>query len=663
MSPTNSAANDFETPFHEVLQAIASALTPDEALKQITDGARRVFGVEFAIIWTLQGDDLVPAAWAGFAEEEVRTLQFKVGRGVAGQAALGSDLVETDISRESKELYMPLAKKHGLTLALHVPLRYQRVLKGVMAIADRGMRSMAADRRRALKTFAAFAAIALGNAQEFGSARRAEQEERDIFASIQDPMYLVDREGRIVRVNPRVEAVLKVSASELAGQSSWSSILGLPERSRAPEIEAMGTGRHVDREIESRPLGGSFAVSASPLRDAAGRVTGCVVGARDMTERRRLERQLAETEKLTAIGRLVSGVAHELNNPLSSVIGFSDLVARDPSSPTVPERLRIISDEARRAAKIVRNLLTFARQQKPERAACRLEEMVQRVLDLMAYDLRTGGIKVVTDFPADSPEVMVDASQMQQVAINLLSNAAFAIREQNRPGMIWIRLRPRERWLQFIVEDDGPGIAPSVMDHLFEPFVTSKAVGKGTGLGLSVCYGIVREHGGQIRGEQRPGGGARFVVELPLDGTPASTTARMTADSPETPGLLRTARNLRVLVLDDEPSILEFVRACFGESNVVNAVSDVRAALALLEKNEFDVVLSDIKMPGLNGREFYNFLVRQQGTLADRVIFMTGDVLNEETREFFETFELPHLEKPFQRRDLLKAVVSLVNRA
>ncbi len=660
MSSTALPDGPFESTLHEVLQAIASALTPNEALEKITDGARRVFGVEFAIIWTLQGEDLEPAAWSGFSAEEAKTLKFKIGRGLAGEVALGNELVETDISTESKELYMPLARRHGLQLALHVPMRHQRMLKGVMAIADRGMKSIPLPQRRALKTLAAFGAIALGNAQLYQAALQAEGECKQIFESIGDPIYLIDAQARIVRVNPRVAALLKRPARELAGLMGWSVILGLSTPNAAPGVEAMTKNALIMREMEVRPLGGIFAVAAAPVRDAAGKPTGAVIALRDMTERRRLERQLAEAEKLTAIGQLVSGVAHELNNPLSSVIGFADLVARDPKDATVPDRLRIISDEARRAAKIVRNLLTFARQTKPERVACKLSEVVQRVLDLMGYDLRTSGVKVLTDFPPDLPDVMADGSQIQQLAINLMSNAAYAIRETKRPGTIWVQLKRVEKRVHFTVDDDGPGIAQPVLDHLFEPFVTTKPVGKGTGLGLSVCYGIVREHGGTIRAENRLGGGARFTIEFPVD---AGSTTSVSVPEPgnDTPGMLRTARNLRILVIDDEPRILEFVRACFGSANSVTSLSDAAEAMRHLERGHFDIILSDLKMPGLDGRDLYNFIVRQRGELAERVVFMTGDILSDDTQEFLKTFELGHLEKPFGRRDLLRAVMHVLN--
>jgi two-component system NtrC family sensor kinase len=659
MSETKPPDDAFEAQFHDALQGIAAARDPGAALDAITGGACRVFGVQYAIIWTFDGQDLVPAAWSGFSSEDVKALRFRLGSGLAGQVALADDLVEADLTTESKEVYRPLAKRHNLRLAVHVPLRYEGVTRGVMAIADAGPKRLTACQKRALRTFASYAAIALENAQLYSASHREEVLWRATFDGIGDPVWLVDPSGRVTRLNQAAVAALGRPAKDIVGRESWSAVLGLAAREAAPETACLAEGVPVAREFDVERLGGTFHVSASPVRDAASRVTGAVVVARDTTERRQLERQLADTEKLTAIGRLISGVAHELNNPLSSVMGFADLVAKNPGSPDVVGHLRIISDEASRAVKIVRNLLTFARATKPERSSCRLSELAGRVAMLMAYDLRTCNVQIIPEFPPDEPEVVVDPSQIQQLLVNLVSNAIYAIRDAGRPGRVWIRLARRGDRVLLTVEDDGPGLPATVLDRLFEPFMTTKPPGKGTGLGLSVCYGIVREHGGHIRGQNRPEGGASFVVELSLHDSDVQSTQNPQSRS-ETPRHLRYVRNLRILVVDDEPSIREFARACLGHANTVATLDDPRTALDLLRRSEFDVILCDVKMPGGDGRDFYAGLVRQNERYASRVIFMTGDLLGEETREFLDTFGLPSVEKPFQRRDLLKAIIQLL---
>ncbi len=229
----------------------------------------------------------------------------------------------------------------------------------------------------------------------------------------------------------------------------------------------------------------------------------------------RLSSELVHAEKLSAVGELASGVAHEINNPLTTILGLAQLLLNRPDVPAaVRERIALVADEASRAAGIVQNLLMFARHYPPERRPCSLVDAVQRVLALKSYQLEHDKVGVTTEF-ADCPTVWADENQMQQVLLNLVQNAHQAMVRQPGDRLLTVRLRPRDGRVAIEVLDTGPGIPPHLLSRVFDPFFTTKPPGEGSGLGLSVSYGIVGQHGGRLYAENRPEGGAMFVVELP----------------------------------------------------------------------------------------------------------------------------------------------------
>jgi two-component system, NtrC family, sensor kinase len=235
-----------------------------------------------------------------------------------------------------------------------------------------------------------------------------------------------------------------------------------------------------------------------------------------VTELAAIQAKLMHTEKMAAVGQLVSGVAHEVNNPLTAIMGFADLMLENPELPaTVHEDLRVIMQEAQRTKEIVQNLLSFARQMPKRRNAVDLNSVLRKTVSLRAYDFSSHGVDVVEEFDDASPEVIGDAHQLQQVFLNILNNAYDAITETSRRGRIELRTSTRGEFAEILFVDNGPGIKQA--DRIFDPFFTTKEVGKGTGLGLSICYGIARQHGGEITCHNNQNGtGATFVVRLPL---------------------------------------------------------------------------------------------------------------------------------------------------
>jgi two-component system NtrC family sensor kinase len=317
-----------------------------------------------------------------------------------------------------------------------------------------------------------------------------------------------------------------------------------------------------------------------------------------------------------------------------------------------------IAAETDRAAKIVQNLLTFSRKRTTEKALTDLNRVIEQVIELREYDLRVTNVTIVRDLAPVLPPVLADPDQIQQVLLNLLTNAEHAIREMGRPGRITVRSRVKDGRVRLEVADDGPGIAPENLKRIFVPFFTTKEIGRGTGLGLSICYGIVQDHGGTIEVDSVPGRGASFRLEFPALGgadLPAETATE------EAPRATAAAAGC-LLVVDDEEAIAELVRDVLEpEGWEVRTARDGVEALASVREVVPDVLLVDMRMPGMGGREFFEALRERFPDLAQRVVFATGDSGSEGTSQFLEDAGTPLLGKPYDLRALVE-VISTVAR-
>jgi signal transduction histidine kinase/CheY-like chemotaxis protein len=362
--------------------------------------------------------------------------------------------------------------------------------------------------------------------------------------------------------------------------------------------------------------------------------------------------QLLQSEKMTALGELVAGVAHEVNNPLASILGYGQLLSARDLAPDARRYVDTICSEADRAGKIVRNLLTFARKHPPEKKYLGLNGIVEKTLELKAYHFRSSQIEVDKDLAADLPLTMLDFHQIQQVILNLLNNAEQAMGESGRGGRIHVSTRAAGDRLELRVSDTGPGIPPEIQDRIFEPFFTTKKEGKGTGLGLSLCYGIVQEHGGTIAIENGPEKGATFLVRLPvLEEPPALPLGN--AEGPAG----KPASGLRLLVIDDEPSIQNFlVDLLRSRGHAVDTASDVPEAIRKIERNGHDVIISDMKMPRGTGKDIYAAAARRSPLLARRIIFTTGDGASAATQQFVRETGNEVLLKPCRIEEIEQAI-------
>jgi two-component system NtrC family sensor kinase len=473
---------------------------------------------------------------------------------------------------------------------------------------------------------------------------RSESRYRNLFESASDAIATFDANGRFTTFNHAAENISGYRRDELVGQ--WFAPM-------VPDDELPKALAHFQKALAGET--GLFETSflrkdgdvrtiqvtySTPQKDEE---VLCII--RDVTDQKMLQEQLIQSEKMSAIGQLVSGVAHELNNPLAGISAFAQLLLTEkrfpPDQRTAAE---MIYAEARRASRIVQNLLTFARQHKPERTSTSVNQVLDDTLELRGYELRVRGIEVIRDYEEQVPETMADAHQLQQVFLNLITNAEQAMEKRQRDTQrLMVRTRRAGERIRIEIEDTGPGIPSNLLERIFNPFFTTKPTGSGTGLGLSISLGIVREHDGKIWAENAPAGGARFVIELPLVATSSE------AEHPHAPAAQTQGDRLRILVVDDEASVRVALQRYFAaRGHEVETTASGRDAIARLRDRTFDAVVVDMRMPDLSGEQLYEELRARDPGHAERVVFTTGQLVEEGVRNFLASTGRPYIPKPFE---------------
>jgi PAS domain S-box-containing protein len=363
---------------------------------------------------------------------------------------------------------------------------------------------------------------------------------------------------------------------------------------------------------------------------------------------RRTQEQLLQSEKMSAVGQLISGVAHELNNPLTAIVGYAQLLEQEPLSTRAIDFVQKLYKQTQRTRRVVQNLLSFARQRKPFKQDVDLQRVIEETLALRDYDLKLNNISVERSFSDSFPHVVADSHQLEQVFLNIINNAVDAMLEGAKGGMLRVSAETDEEHNCAIVEfrDTGPGIKDP--KRIFDPFYTTKTVGKGTGLGLSICYGIVKEHGGDITAFNLPEGGAAFQIRLPLH-----VQTRFVEAAPAV--IPNEALRGRILAIDDEEAVLDLERELLsGAGAEVHCASNGAEAIGLLQIHTFDAVIVDSKMPGeFDGADVYRWVLKNHPEMASRFVFTISHAPEPSVREFLEEHSLTHIEKPFQVSELL----------
>jgi PAS domain S-box-containing protein len=489
---------------------------------------------------------------------------------------------------------------------------------------------------------------------------------RRLVDSFPDLIVVLDPQGNYTFTSPRIKEVLGYEPAESETQPLGARTHVEDRAALQALFEEIVAGRKSfgSLEIRVRHKAGDWRrirCHLSPFHDETGKISGVIISCRDVTELKRLEEQLIQSEKLAAMGQMLAGVAHELNNPLTAILGVTELLReRQGLEDATRRQLDLTHRQARRAARIVQNLLEFSRPAAPQKKAVDVNTLIERTLQLQEHSLRRNNIEVSFQSQPNLPVVIGDANQLIQVFLNLVSNAEQAIREVRESGRIQIRLLRSGQHVSVTVQDDGVGISPEALPRIFDPFYTTKRPGGGTGLGLSICMSIVREHGGSIEGEALPGGGSAFTVFLPTAPNQATVEMAPATDPGFSLSPFRAGAELMkgrsVLVLDDEESIRMLLEEGLTPHGLrVDCVATAAEALALVSRRSYDVLLCDLNLSangGVGGRE-----ATQQILAAARskpvALFMTGDLVDQ--RESAPG-EPRRLQKPFRISDVLAAL-------
>jgi len=589
----------------------------------------------------------------------------------AGTCVVFSD-GDTDWQQDLLEAMRPFTEI-GINSFMGVPLVSQDRIVGALAVGREGEPYTEQDQERATRTgnliSGALAGYILERAKQRAEAEAAENEARflQIAENIRGGFYLVELQpNKILYISPATGDILGVPSENL--YQGWYKLRQIVHAEDLDRIEAAInlSWRTGELDVEFRITvedGSSRWISnrGFPIYDESGDLYRMSGFLEDITERKAADLRLAESERLASIGELSAGVAHEINNPLTSIVLYSQMLLDEDIPDSIRNDLQVVSSQAYRAAKIVRNLLQFARKSAPEKRPLSIGWLIRRSLEMKSHEFNINSITVAEDIPDDLPLIMMDEHLILQVLLNVLTNAEQACASAHGRGSITVSVSTDGSLVDISIQDDGPGISPDEIAKIFQPFFTTKETGLGTGLGLSVSHGILSQHQGKIWAESELGVGTTIHVELPLttDADPELLTLIAQPDS----GSAMKQSTSHVLVVDDEPDLRAVLVKQFELRRYnVDQAGDGEEAWRKLQSMVYNCVLLDLRMPGMSGKEFYERLQAESPELIDRIIFITGDTVNPATKSFLSSVANPVLSKPFDFRELEQMVVSVINR-
>ena len=577
-------------------------------------------------------------------------------------------------SRESQTLFLGengiSCVGHGAFHALagageagwdHWPLHWEGDDLGQLSLRFDAARGVPVGAHAELELLCLHVAATAAKTRLFEQLQHIKYEWQAMLDGMIDGVYVCDDDGTILRANRALSEMLGVSITEVLGCKRDELWQQLPDYSVMRPWQQMESGpSHLSPQITEFRCGQPdrvYVETAFELRirgDAGDALRPdreerrlCVL--HDMTEARRLQEQLLQSEKLAALGELTSGVAHELNNPLATVVGYAELLASDATMPeAVKRKLSTIHHEATRASNIVSNLLSYARRSSPEKSFVSVNDVIEATLEMRRYQLQNDNVRITPDLSAKVPPIWGDELQLQQVLLNIVNNAAQAVSGWRGSGEIRIWTRPAtsngRSMARIIIEDNGPGVAPEHKRRVFDPFFTTKPTGEGTGLGMSIALRIISNHDGFIQLDSELGHGARFTIELP--GAAGSEPIEGDDESPEAP--IERDESAHILVIDDEEPVVTLMsEILMMDGHRVTPAFNGAEAIALLNVGDYDLILSDVRMPAVGGPTFFEILQTTRPDLLPKVVFVTGDTMSSSTQQFLQRAARPVLSKPF----------------
>ena len=647
----------------EVNKIISQGFNLEDIIHRIVVEGRRLAKTNQCHLFKLDDKHqfLIGSATTQAENIDIRTVRIPFsGASAPVRALLEKKVIAVENIRSDEPEGGAPMESLGWHAAIFAPLLTKERAIGVLVCSDgERERTFTDDEILRAEVLAHQAAIAIENAELFQVVSRSHREWETTFDAMQDCVSLHDTTGKVIRANVALARRLKTIPQKVIGRycsdiyDSEGSVSRICSHTSSLKSETI-----IVEELTLPLMDGVFQVSISPWYDKNNNLVGSIHVGKDISNERQLQQQLIQSEKLSAIGELISGIAHELNNPLTGVMGYSQLLQlRKDLDDGAKDKLLKINNLALRCQKIVQNLLSFARKQKPERTLSDINEILEKTVELRSYELQVNNIEMVRELDRHLPKTIADAHQLQQVFLNVLTNAEQAMLESHGKGRLAIRTRSDTDKTRIVVEviDDGPGIPENHLTRIFDPFFTTKEVGKGTGLGLSLSYGMIKEHGGNIYARSRPGEGATFVIELPVIKHHESGAAK----DLEPPAIQfeKLVRNKRILVVDDEKYILDFFVEAFQTLPLqIDTANDGQSAMRKMEHSDYDLIITDFKMPHMSGKDLFHWIEENRPQCANRIIFVTGDTVSAETRSFFEENKHRFLEKPFKIEEVKEVI-------
>jgi two-component system, NtrC family, sensor kinase len=643
-------------------QQITLELNPQRVLDRFLEAVSDMVQADGGVVGLI-GDDATIRVVAGvgiggsLVGHQVPVAGSRLGTVIrTGKAWTTSDEQQGGAPPEAVTALEPLDERSRSMAMVPIARRGERIGAVVLGFGEeRAFTTLELDRIEAMGDLLS---VSLENAELVETLRQAEWRFRTLFRAAPDAVFTVLQSGHIREANDAVREITGWDPLQVVGREVIDLVLEADRTRLSAALESAFAGHAQRLEVTCvfppQPTRRVIALAMTRLPEAD--PPSVLIVGRDMTGEREMRVRLMESDRLAAVGELVAGVAHEVNNPLSSISAFAQLLLRDGGlSPTQRDSIEVIKSETLRASQVVKDLLAFARRSEPLREPIDLNAIVGRTLRLRAYQLTSNKITVEDSLAQDLPAVIGDARQLQQVCLNLVTNAIQAMTALGG-GTLFVTTRAEGRDVVLEMRDTGPGIPEGARARIFEPFFTTKGEGEGTGLGLSVSYGIISAHGGSIEVADSSAAGTVFRVTLP--GAESDVPEQLARES-NAPGARSPLAGIRLLFVDDEPALRSSVEA-FGELRgfTVIVASDGIEALNLVRVTGLDAVVCDLRMPGMDGAAFHERLRRLRPGLAARTVFITGDVVT--TGISRTATRQPVIMKPFTFERLEEALVSVM---
>ncbi|MDA1195144.1 MAG: GAF domain-containing protein [Planctomycetota bacterium] len=652
---------------NELGRKVNSILNDDLLLRQAAVDIHRTFGFHNVMIFMADESRAcleLKAQASRYASPIQVQERVELGVGVIGRAfASGSTQTIDDVAASDEYVRWYADTKSEMA----VPIQIGGVIAGVLNVESDHVGAFSPSDRLVLETVSNQLAIAIENARLFSMVKEREDRYRTLVESSPGAVLHLDVDGRLVYANPAASDITGHTKSKLL--AAYDRLEDMAHESDRPMLSAAvdaalrgEAGMQIEFHIpHADGTLRSVRASLQPLVGEQGEPRGAVVLARDHTREKQLQDQLNQSEKLSAIGTLVSGVAHELNNPLAGILGFAQLMlARRPEEWGRGD-VENIETNARRCQRIVENLLAFARQSRMSKRRANLNDVIESVLNLNEYQFRMDNIAIERDFDTTVPHFDIDVNRWQQVFINLSSNAHQALLQSHK-GQRRIRFSTCRHGneIEIRVADNGPGISDELKSRIFDPFFTTKDAG--TGLGLGICFGIVEEHGGSIVLDDLAEEGATFVIR-----TPILEAQVFEAQLPTGPRRVASdaGSGKHVLVVDDDTYICDVVQRVLRNHGYTSDIAnDGEQALKRLSLRTYDLVVTDVRMPGeFDGVDIHDRLIARDPDAGRRMLYMTGNLLDGRTTERLKDLHVRCIEKPFDIHVLAEVINDVSLRA